>query len=46
VPAILIVEPNTGKLINAGHVTALADARSMTPQALANWFAGWAADQG
>jgi len=42
VPAILVVNPKTGKLVNAGHVTALADARSMSPQALADWLAGWA----
>lgn len=41
VPALLIVNPRTGKLINAGHVTALADARTLTPQALADWLAGW-----
>ena len=41
VPAILVVNPKTGKLVNAGHVTALADARSMSPQALADWLAGW-----
>jgi thiol-disulfide isomerase/thioredoxin len=42
VPALLIVNPRTGKLVNEGHVTALADARSLTPQALADWLAGWA----
>ena len=41
VPAVLIVDPKSGKLLNAGHVTALADARSMTPQALADWLASW-----
>ncbi len=41
VPALLIVNPRSGKLVNAGHVTALADARSLTPQALADWFARW-----
>lgn len=43
VPAVLIVDPRTDKLLNAGRETALADARSMTPQALADWLAGWAA---
>nr|WP_093664816.1 thioredoxin family protein [Sphingomonas gellani] len=42
VPAILIVDPRTGRLVNTGRVTALADARSMTPQALADWLAQWA----
>lgn len=41
VPAVLIVDPKTNKLVNAGRETALADARSMTPQALADWLAGW-----
>lgn len=42
VPSVLIVDPN-GKLIDAGHIEALADARSMTPQAIADWLAQWAA---
>lgn len=41
VPSVLIVDPKTDKLLNAGRVSALADARSMTPQALANWLAQW-----
>jgi thiol-disulfide isomerase/thioredoxin len=42
VPSLLIVDPNTDKLLNAGHTAALSDARSMTPQALADWLAQWA----
>ena len=38
---VLIVDPKTNKLINAGRETALADARAMTPQAVADWLAGW-----
>lgn len=41
VPAVLIVDPKTNKLINAGRETALADARAMMPQAVADWLAGW-----
>jgi thiol-disulfide isomerase/thioredoxin len=41
VPALLIVDPKTDKLLDAGHVTALSDARHMTPQALADWLAQW-----
>ncbi len=41
VPAVLIVDPRTGKLRNAGRITALADARSMSPQGLADWLATW-----
>ena len=42
VPALLIVEPNGKTLVDAGHVSALADARHMTPQGLADWLAQWA----
>ncbi len=42
VPALLVVDQRADRLINAGHVSALADARSMTPQALADWLAQWA----
>ena len=41
VPSVLIATPD-GKLVNAGHTAALADARSMTPQAIADWIAQWA----
>lgn len=41
VPSVLIADPD-GRLIDAGHIAALADARSMTPQAIADWLAQWA----
>jgi thiol-disulfide isomerase/thioredoxin len=41
VPSLLIVDPHTDRLVDKGHVAALADARSMTPQALADWLAKW-----
>ena len=41
VPSLLVVDPRTGRLLDAGHVAALADARSMSPQALADWLAQW-----
>ena len=41
VPALLVVDPRTDRLLDEGHVTALADARSMSPQALADWLAQW-----
>jgi thiol-disulfide isomerase/thioredoxin len=41
VPSLLVVDPRTDRLINADHTAALADARSMSPQALANWLAQW-----
>ena len=41
VPSVLIVDPRTDRLVNAGHTAALADARSMSPQSLADWLASW-----
>jgi thiol-disulfide isomerase/thioredoxin len=41
VPSVLIATPD-GTLVDQGHVAALADARSMTPQAIADWLAQWA----
>lgn len=40
VPAILVVTTK-GRLVNAGHVEAIEDARHMSPQALADWLARW-----
>ena len=40
VPSLLVVDSGD-HLINAGHQEALADARSMRPQALADWLAHW-----
>ena len=40
VPSLLVVDSHD-KLRDAGHIAALADARSMTPQALADWLARW-----
>lgn len=42
VPSILIADPD-GTLVDRGHVDAIEDARHMTPQALADWLAHWAA---
>jgi hypothetical protein len=41
VPALLVVDPRSGKLLDAGRVAALEDARNLTPQALADWLAQW-----
>jgi thiol-disulfide isomerase/thioredoxin len=41
VPSLLIVDPQSDTLLDPGHTAALADARSMTPQALADWLAQW-----
>lgn len=40
VPSVLIVA-HDGTLVDRGHVAALSDARSMTPQAIADWLASW-----
>jgi hypothetical protein len=39
---VLIVDPITNGLVDKGHVAALADARHMTPQGIADWIAQWA----
>ncbi|PZQ62517.1 MAG: thiol reductase thioredoxin [Phenylobacterium zucineum] len=42
VPAILIVDPKTNRqLVSRSQVAALADARHMKPQDLADWLAQW-----
>ncbi|HTT82348.1 MAG TPA: thioredoxin family protein [Rhizomicrobium sp.] len=41
VPSVLVADPD-GKLVNRNDIFALADARSMTPQAIADWLAQWA----
>ena len=41
VPAILVVDPRTDKLLDPGVVSDIQDARHMTPQALADWLAKW-----
>jgi thiol-disulfide isomerase/thioredoxin len=41
VPSVLVVDPRSDKLVDAGHISALSDARHMTPQALADWLAQW-----
>lgn len=41
VPTVLVVDPRTDKLLDAGHTAALSDARHMSPQALADWLAQW-----
>jgi thiol-disulfide isomerase/thioredoxin len=44
VPSVLVVDPRGDRLLDAGHTAALADARHMTPQALADWLAQWTAN--
>ena len=41
VPSLLIVDPRTDKLVNAGRTANLSDARHMSPQDLADWLAKW-----
>jgi thiol:disulfide interchange protein len=41
VPALLVIDPRTKRLINAGQISALSDARSMTAQAMVDWLARW-----
>ncbi|HWD29240.1 MAG TPA: thioredoxin family protein [Rhizomicrobium sp.] len=42
VPTVLVVEPDGKTLVDQGHIAALEDARSMTPQGVADWLAQWA----
>jgi thiol-disulfide isomerase/thioredoxin len=42
VPALLVVDPAHDRLLNRDKLFALADARHMTPQGLADWLAQWA----
>ena len=41
VPALLVVDPRRDRLLDRDRLWALADARHMTPQALADWLAQW-----
>ena len=41
VPSLLVVDPVSDRLVDEGHISALSDARSMGPQALADWLAKW-----
>jgi thiol-disulfide isomerase/thioredoxin len=41
VPSLLVVDPTSDRLLDAGQTAALADARNMGPQALADWLAQW-----
>jgi thiol-disulfide isomerase/thioredoxin len=41
VPALLVVDPKSNRLLDKGRESALEDARSMTPQALVEWLAQW-----
>jgi thiol:disulfide interchange protein len=40
-PTVLIVDPMTNKVVDAGHTGALEDARHMDPQSIVNWIAAW-----
>jgi thiol-disulfide isomerase/thioredoxin len=41
VPALLIVDPKTDRLLDPGAVSAIQDARNLSPQTLADWLAQW-----
>jgi thiol-disulfide isomerase/thioredoxin len=41
VPTLLVVDPKNDSVLNPNDVFALSDARSMSPQALADWLARW-----
>ena len=41
VPSLLVVDPKTDRLLNAGDTANLSDARHMSPQGLADYLARW-----
>jgi thiol:disulfide interchange protein len=41
IPAVFVIDGRTGKLRNPGAELALGDARTMSPQAIADWLAKW-----
>jgi thiol-disulfide isomerase/thioredoxin len=41
VPTLLVVDPETDRLLNRDDVFALSSAGDMSPQALADWLARW-----
>jgi thiol-disulfide isomerase/thioredoxin len=41
VPVVLVVDPETERIVNMDDVDGLVDARLSTPQALARWLARW-----
>ena len=41
VPAMLIVDPGTDRLLDRGAVSAIQDARNLSPQSLADFLAQW-----
>lgn len=41
IPAVYVIDARTGKIRNPGAELALGDARTMTPQAIADWLAKW-----
>jgi thiol-disulfide isomerase/thioredoxin len=41
IPAVFVIDAKTGKLRNGGAELALGDARTMSPQAIADWLAKW-----
>lgn len=43
VPAVLIVDPGSGRLLNRGHELGLGEAGTMRPQQMADWLGRWAA---
>jgi thiol-disulfide isomerase/thioredoxin len=40
VPSVIVAEPD-GKFVNPGRISALSDARHLSPQTIADWLAGW-----
>lgn len=42
VPAVLVIDPKTDRPVNRDAIFALGDARTLSPQGIADWVAKWA----
>lgn len=41
IPTLLVIDPKTDKLLNAGHLFELVNAGDMSPQKVVDWLAHW-----
>lgn len=41
VPAVIVIDPARGRIVNTGNEMAIANTRAMQPQAVVDWLARW-----
>ena len=41
VPAVIVIDPARGRIVNAGNEMTIANTRAMQPQAVVDWLARW-----